>query len=165
MSYTGISDINTACEDLINELLGTTGSTSKMLEDIFGQKLKVEVISQERVVQDGERLLRRTSRLFLQSPELSLMYCISTFPLEGLQEAELGDLEAGHKPIGIIFGVDNIYKTGISVEQAEDPAAVEWLNLSHQKLFHKEFTIHVQKRKIGVITEIFNKESILRIWS
>lgn len=165
MSYTGISDINTACEDLINELLGTTGSTSKMLEDIFGQKLKVEVISQERVMQDGVYLLRRTSRLFLKSPELSLMYCISTFPLEGLHDTELGDLEAGIKPIGIIFGVNNIYKTGISVEQSADPAAAEWLNVSGQKFFHKEFTIHVPGRKIGVISEIFNKESILRIWS
>lgn len=165
MSYTGISDINTACEDLINELLGTTGSTSKMLEDIFGQKLRVEVIAQERVMQDGGLLLRRTSRLFLKSPELSLMYCISTFPMETLQDSELSDLEEGRKPIGIIFGVENIYKTGISVEQAEDAAAVQWLNLSHQKLFHKEFTIHAKERRIGVITEIFNKESILRIWS
>jgi chorismate-pyruvate lyase len=165
MSYTGISDIDAACEELILELLGTTGSTSKMLEDIFGQKLRVEVILQERVMENGGLMLRRTSRLFLKSPELSLMYCISTFPVEGLQDNELRDLEEGVKPIGIIFGVNNIYKTGISVEQSEDPAAVEWLNLSRQKLFHKEFTIHVPGRKIGVITEIFNKESILRIWS
>lgn len=165
MSYTGVSDINTACEELILELLGTTGSTSKMLEDIFGQKLKVEVIAQERMMQGNEPLLLRTSRLYLKSPELSLMYCISAFPLGALEEEELSDLEVGVKPIGIIFGVENIYKTGICVEQVEDPAAVEWLHLSQQELFHKQFTIHAQNRTIGVITEIFNKESILRIWS
>lgn len=165
MSYTGISDIETACEDLINELLGTTGSTSKMLEDIFGQRLRVEVIAQDKVMEDGVLLLRRTSRLFLQRPELSLMYCISSFPVDGLKENELADLEEGYKPIGIIFGVGNIHKTGISVEQSENAAAADWLNLPQQKLFHKKFTIHAQQRTIGVITEIFNKQSILRIWN
>ena len=153
-----------SCESLMSDLLITNSSTSKLLEDISEKKLNVEVVSQKVALRKNKEQLVRVAKLFFESPDSAVMFCVSIFPINVLNDSEIVQLRAGDLPIGKIFGVDNIYKSRISVQNMSRSKLAKQLNVTDKMLFHKGYTIHTNGRTLGTIIEIFNKETINRIW-
>lgn len=160
---TSLKDI-TSCDSVLKELLVTNTSTSKILEEVSDQKLKVEVLSQSEDLHKNQVHIIRKSKLFIKSPENALMYCLSDFYLSRDEENEIHQLKTGNEPIGKIFGVHNILKSEIQVKSAYDSLMAFNLKLFDSCLYHKQYTIFVKGRKMGSIIEIFNKESLMRLW-
>jgi chorismate-pyruvate lyase len=148
---------------ILNSLINTTNSTSKLLEDISKRNLQVETIFQKEIIEEGERCLIRLALLYFDKPILPLILSISSLYCNVINEEELYQLKQKKIPIGKIFGVDNIYKTDLTNNRLKDFKLAKTLNVSDINLFEKKYILWMKDRKIGTIKEIFNKESIARI--
>jgi chorismate-pyruvate lyase len=155
----------TSCGQLMEELLNTTTSTSEILQRVSNQSLKVQVLFQTANAVDNHMHIIRESKLYFKSPDCSLMYCSSSFSVNTIFEAEISQLKLGHLPIGVVFGVKNISKSEITVRRLSDPSVGRCLKLSNHYLYHKEYGISIRGEKVGCIREVFNEESLMKIWA
>jgi chorismate-pyruvate lyase len=151
--------------EVIATILKMTTSTSKLIEEISGRKLKVETIFQKEMWEEGEFQTIRMVRLFLKTSEEPLLYSISSLKNKELNNDEMTKLKAGNLPIGKLLGITDISKSNITVEIICNSKLAVRLRVKSNQFYTKKYDIFVKNKKVGTIKEIFNDESINRIWN
>lgn len=150
---------------LLEELSHLEQSTTLFLESIKGQSLKVAIESQ---VEGPEDSLIRTVRLYFDSDNLPLLYCISRLNTANLSSEEFALLTRQAMPIGRIFTYSNpgatIVKKNTTVTMEYNAHIISCLNLKPSTVKLKRYDYWVGQREIGTITEYFNQESLARIY-
>lgn len=151
---------------LIKDLLDLEGSTTYLLEFVFGSKLKVDVISQyeKRMLQSV--YLERAVRLYFHSAESPQMYCVSYFDVKKLKQEEKTLLMENKLPVGKLFLQLNpgeyIKKTNLKVGYLQDAYLIPELEVSDSPIYRKTYDYWIGERKVGFIEENFSKESFNR---
>jgi len=154
-------------ETLIGELLRLEDSTTLFLESVKRIKLKVQLESQTETFESGSCIIKRVTRLFFETPQSPVLYCISYLRKNELTETEYRYLVDGNLPIGRLFMQVNdageIRKTDISATLEKDADIAERLNVGSDIVHKKMYDYWIGNRKIGHIVEFFNKESLSRV--
>lgn len=151
----------------LNKLLSMRLSTTKYLETLAGKKLKVKTEFQKELFYNGGIEIVRVTRLYFDDPRHSVIYSITSLPKRNLDEEEVEQVRAGKIPLGKIFRItemDGFKKTGIKINTVFDRRMTKRLNVRGNWFFSKEYCLRVGKRRVGSIKEIFNEESLSRIW-
>lgn len=152
---------------MIDRLIELEGSTTLFLQDLRGQCLRVGFESQDEMESSGECVIIRAVRLYFDSFEAPLLYCKSALAKENLTEQEYKLLTETDLPIGILFprlnGPELIKKRNILIGEAVDPCLAISLNVNSTLVFEKKYEYWIGNRKVGIISEFFNSESLSRI--
>lgn len=149
---------------LLEKLSHLEHSTTAFLESIKGQPLKVSIEAQ---VEEPGICLIRTVKLYFDSPELPLLFCISQLNRTNLHPEEYALLTVHALPIGRIFHHVNpgalIVKKNTMVTTENNTHISSCLKVSLPTVKRKSYDYWVGDREIGTITEYFNQESLARI--
>ena len=153
--------------NVLASIIGLEGSTTLLLELIKGKHLQVEIVSQrEELIQD-HCYIKRTTKLFFDTPDEPALYCISYLDKKVLTSMEYYYLMQKNMPIGKLFihlnTEEGIKKNNITVVVEEDEEISCFLKVNSAWLYKKKYDYWVDGRKIGNITEMFNEESLHRI--
>ncbi|MCG8323466.1 MAG: condensation domain-containing protein, partial [Cytophagales bacterium] len=144
---------------LIDNFVKLKNSTTEYLEAFNNATLQVEIKSQ--FENHGE--IRRTSVLYIASPKIPSLYCLSYINRDCLTRTEYQLLTQTNTPIGKIFNKNNstgISKKSITITEICDENISKILNVKSTLLFKKEYEFWVDNLKIGNIIEFFNAESL-----
>jgi hypothetical protein len=152
---------------IMDRLLTSADSTTLYLESLRKEKLMVVIESQTLVYENNIQVIKRVVKLFFDTPEQPLLYCISRLNKSVLSKIEMTQLLDDVLPIGKVFTTLNdpqtIFKTNICVSQRVDHGLKDILNVESELIFKKQYDYEVGNRKIGQIIEYFNEESLKRI--
>jgi chorismate-pyruvate lyase len=139
-------------------------STTKLIEELTGQKLNVKVVYQKEIIENDCVQFIRMSELILEKLNRIVIYSISSFGSNNMSKEQINELREGIMPIGKIFGVDNISKKNIVVETKKDLRMAKKLHVKSNMVYSKKYELLANGKKIGVIKEFFNEESLKVLW-
>lgn len=152
---------------LIDKFLELKSSTTFFLEEIRGEKLWSLVESQYETVENNHTIINRIVKLYFESPQIPVLYCESRLVKEQMTQGEYEHIVDGELPIGRIFHrfnqAESIVKKEFAVNRCWDNRIAKNLNVKNQKVYNKCYDYWVSGRKVGVIHEYFNEESLERI--
>ncbi len=154
------------CRRTARRILRMTGSTTRLLEELSGRKLLVNTEFQKGMITGSEAEIVRMTRLYFSSVESPVILSISSLAAANLTEREVGDIRGGQIPLGTIFSSNGntLWKSGICFKTLDDGRLARKLNVADSRLFSKEYVLWTGDRRVGIIKEIFNEESVMRIW-
>lgn len=152
------------------KLLTMQKSTTELLEELSGKKLKVETEFQRELYTrgDGELEIVRMVRLYLDNPDNPVIYSITSLPKKSMSPEEFRQVKEGKIPLGKIFKLGElrgVRKKDVEIKTIRDLRMTKRLHVTGTWFFAKVYCLWVGERKIGSIKEIFNEESFLRIWN
>lgn len=145
-------------------LLGCESSTTKLFEEVSGKKLNVKVVYQREIVENDHSQLVRTSALSMGGSNKIVIYSIASFVRDLISAEQFDQLKEGCIPIGKIFGVDTISKDNIYVEIIKSARFAKKLNVQSNMVYSKKYDFLADGKRIGVVKEIFNEESLSGLW-
>lgn len=150
----------------MRRILTMTGSTTRLLETVSGCRLQVSTEFQKGMAGVQEAEIVRMTRLHFGSADTPVILSISSLAPANLTEGEIADIRGGEIPLGAIFCANGakLWKSGICFKVLDDSRLARKLNVRDSRLFSKEYILWTGKRRVGIIKEIFNQESIQRIW-
>lgn len=154
------------CRRAMRRILTMTGSTTRLLEQLSGRRLQVNTEFQKGMGGAQEAEIVRMTRLHLGSADAPVILSISSLSPANLTEREIADIRGGEIPLGTIFCANGakLWKSGICFKVLDDSRLARKLNVKDARLFSKEYILWTGNRRVGIIKEIFNQESIKRIW-
>lgn len=154
-------------KQLIKDILELEGSTTFLLEFVFGAKLRVDIVSQYEKEMLESLYIERVTRLYFEVPEFPLLYCTSYFDTQKLKNEEQSMLLNSNQPIGKLFLALNpgvyIKKMNRRVEHITGSELLSKLNVQSPNIFKKTYDYWVGERKVGFIEETFSEESFNRV--
>jgi chorismate-pyruvate lyase len=154
---------------ILTDILTLEGSTTLLLECLSGMKLQVEMVLQSEEHLFDTCYIKRITKLFFDLPELPALFCISYLEKKNLTSAEYQLLMQEDIPIGRLFirlnNEESIRKNNISIVLEEDEESSHILKVNSSWLYKKQYDYWIEGRKIGNITEMFNEESLNRIYN
>ncbi|MDO6431634.1 hypothetical protein Q4E93_13605 [Flavitalea sp. BT771] len=152
---------------LVDDLIELGDSTTLFLEALRGNRLLVTILSQEEIFLSGHWVIKRVVKLFFDTPEIPVLYCVSYLNRDSLTEEEYKCLVDDTLPIGLVFlalnNAHSIQKKNITTIQEISPDHAAFLNVRSPKIFRKKYDYWVDDREIGCICEFFNEESLGRV--
>jgi len=155
--------------DIVSRVIGLEDSTTLFLESLSARPLKVMVESQVETKELNDEVLKRTVKLFFESASTPVLFCVSELHLEKLKTEEYRWLKETLMPIGKIFQFFNqgaiIKKNNITIARQQDPVIAASLHVGFIEITSKRYDYWVGDRKIGVVCEFFNAESLERVWN
>ncbi|TRX60210.1 hypothetical protein FNH22_09180 [Fulvivirga sp. M361] len=152
---------------LIDKFLELQSSTTFFLEETCGGKIHSSIQLQYETQQSGSTLINRAVKLYFNSPAMPILFCKSFLVKEKMTPQEYNAIAFDELPIGRIFHAYNptesIMKQHFRTEKYSSNSIAKELNVSSNKIYDKQYDYWVDNRKIGVIHEYFNEESLGRI--
>jgi chorismate-pyruvate lyase len=152
---------------MLHKLIELGDSTTLFLESERGDRLRLKVESQVEMELSSRCVIRRIVKLFFDSPDNPLLYCISYIDRDKLSQAEYKSLMEEELPIGIVFHSfnepDEIRKRNVSITKEVNQDLALSLNVKSNTIFKKKYDYWVGDREIGCINEYFNEESLERV--
>lgn len=151
-------------KDIVNSLLFFKGSTTHFLESLRNENLKVMIKNQKIKL----TIIERKTVLYFATSELPLIYSTSYLNTSQLLKEEYELIKAGDIPLGKIFiqlnNLEDIKKENISCSSLFDMEANLNLNIEPSMLYKKRYDFKVAGRNVGEINELFNSETLKRIY-
>jgi chorismate-pyruvate lyase len=154
-------NIELCCDLMLNKLLNTNESTTKMLEGLAHKQIQVKIITQFEELIESKQMINRKSLLYLSDPRKSILYNECFFEKKRLSEIELELMLTRLTPIGNLF---EIKKSNISSNKQFNSDWKEILNATSNEFYIKEYVLWIDNKEVGIIKEIFNYETIKRIY-
>lgn len=152
---------------LMDQLATLENSTTLLLESLSGLTLRLTIDSQAEMKESDEEIIRRVVKLYFESADMPVLYCISRLRKNTLKAQEYEMLSRCIEPIGKVFQHFNnpnlISKRNISVVKNVSTELAKQLNVKSSVVFEKKYDYWVDDRAIGCIQEFFNEESLERI--
>jgi len=149
---------------MINEICTLKGSTTEFLQKVSGKELKVEVVCQELTTDKEGSILTRIARLYFNSPEEPVLYCVSRLKKENITSEEWKLIMEGNLPIGKVFASEaesaGVEKRNIQVSSEINPGVAASLNSNVPAITKKQYEYYLHNREIGTIIEYFSYESL-----
>jgi len=147
----------------ITKMLDLKLSTTKFLESIANDILKVKINHQF----EKDLAIERDTFLFFKNYDNPVIWSVSILDRSCLTDIEYHLLMNSDLPIGRIFNdvksETYLNKSNIDIVMGEHEIASSRLNINSSIVFEKKYDLIVANRKIGVITEFFNEESLARL--
>lgn len=145
-------------ENLLHEYLSTYGSTTQFLHDLAGAEIRVDILSQ----QCQANYLRRESLLYLDKASKPVLYAVGQFFIDNISSAQQQQLLNTSKPVGTIFGINNISKNNQKVSFSDDQTLLARLNSSDRFCLRRSFELMNGTVKVANLTEVVNHQSLQR---
>ncbi len=148
--------------DFIEELKNSLGSTTSFLEKKRDSTLMVKVLFQKMIEIDQQIKLLRYSILHFGDAEQGVILSICQLNINRLQNAELNKLLKGNIPIGKTLDTKNIKKKTIEIKLVKSMKFARMMKTKTHIFNSKKYELYENDRYVGLVKEIFNKESIRR---
>jgi hypothetical protein len=154
--------------DIVSRLINLEESTTSLLESLRGAPLRLVIESQKEIPDRHEIIIKRTVKLYFESLNVPVLYCVSYLYKSNLHAIEYKLLRETELQIFKVFQRFNdaglIKKRNISITKEVSDELAASLNVSSPVIFRKRYDFWVGEREIGSISEFFNEESLMRIW-
>jgi len=150
-------------EKLIDVLVTTNKSTTKLLENFTNNILNVELLEQFPFEIDKGSFLRRQTLLFFNSIQEPVIYSESILNFNRIKPYQKKKLTEGKMTIGRVFIDQEIYKKNIVVENTRSRFVREKLFCNSVELYCKQYEMLIDREPIGIIKEFFSEETIQRV--
>lgn len=152
--------------EIIDKLLKDKISTTLVIEALSEKELKVKVENQQEILENNESILKRESILYIDSVDQPIFCSICFIKKDNLTKQELEQFIDCKLPIGSIFMSQpnkQMNKKNIVVDTLISDEYSKLINVHDNIFFQKKYELWVNDIYIGIIIEIFNKESINRV--
>lgn len=148
--------------DIVADLITMQDSTTLYLEALRKSTLRVKLVHQ----QENDMAITRISKLYFSTCEMPVIYSVSHIHKHLLTDDEYRLITTAELPLGHIFTTINplsaVYKENIAIEHRFFENEIALMQLKESTLYKKKYDFLIGSRKVAVIEEFFNLESLQR---